>query len=112
MRSTVLSLPHQLVFSAQGNKIKFWAVFCQIGPWQVTNFYVAQPKASRLNKSSCLASALRVTKLTITRVIILVTLSCATSVQLRSSTNLPLAVFSLSLKLHHFGEWNQIYKTV
>jgi hypothetical protein len=48
------------------------------------------PEAGLLNKSSCLAPALGVTKFIIVGDMILVTLCCATYVILRSSTNPPL----------------------
>ncbi len=50
---------------------------------------VQQTHLSLLNKSSCLAPALSVTKLTNVRDMILVTLCCPTQVQLRCSTNPP-----------------------
>jgi hypothetical protein len=48
------------------------------------------PEAGLLNKSSCLAPALGVTKFIIVGDMILVTLCCATYVALRCSTNPPL----------------------
>ncbi len=80
--------PPQFVF-CQFKRRTFWADACQSSRRQ----HIGESEAGSLNKGSCLAPpALGVTKFKTARYMILVTLCCATYVQLRCSTNPPLPI--------------------
>ncbi len=97
------------------SRYQFWQfsqnLECLVWTWQYK-----ESEAGLLNKSSCLAPALGVTKFIIVINMILVTLCCATKVRLSCSTNPPKAPIA-NLILGHlkqfcFGIWCKIgFKT-
>ncbi len=67
-------------------------------------FYGKVPEAGLLNKCSCLARALGLTKFTTMRDMILVTLCCATKVRLECLTKPPLASYYTNRKKKFLGK--------